>query len=546
MAKEVRQIKIESILGGHAPTTHFARPDQFRASLGIDPAQPINDSLSDVNGRVASGLLRPVAAGALSTVSTTLADAPLWIRSNPKTATYYVYDIDGSVYSIENTVNSITPVGDLNDGGTARGNGCEYYDNYMYFARSTTVARYGPLNGTAAFTDDYWAATLSKTALVDTSYPVVVTNKPLPNHVLHRHSDGRLYIADVVGNQGTIHYIQTTKTTVEGDTDNGSTYNALDLGYGLWPTAMETYGNNLVIALSERATNPGTYKSAKIAFWDTTSSSPNQIVWVEFPDNLITALKNINGVLYVGSGNPSGVGFRISRYVGGYTFEEVAYVETGTPPYQGAVDGDSTRLLFGSSTEVPVDAPAVYSYNLQKSGVGNGIFNVFRATGDSNATVTALIIDKFRGGDGNTARTPIVGWHTTTSGGSSGIDTADPTGYTDGSYNHVNQMWWSQLYRIGQPFKITKIRIPLAQPLATGMSIIPKIYIDSGAGSDTLTTIDSTNYGTSRQTVVIRPENLTGDNDFWLQLMWAGSVLCTVALPITIEYELLDVDSAYV
>jgi len=257
---------------------------------------------------------------------------------------------------------------------------------------------------------------------------------------------------------------------------------------------------------------------------------------------MITALKNINGVLYVASGNTSAGGFRVSRFIGGYSFEEVAYSETGAAPYPGAIDGEGTRVLFGSQSDVPTSAPSIYAYNLQKPGLSRGLFNVFRGTSDANATVSSLIIDKYRGGDGNSFRTPLVGWHTITAGGSSGIDTADTTL----DYSSANQIWWSQTYRIGQPFKITKLRMPLAQTLDTGMTVTPKIYIDSGAGSDTLTPITSASYGTGRQTIVQRPQNLVGDNDFWLEVKWAGASLCTFALPITIEYELLDVDSAYI
>jgi len=61
MDKETRTIRIESILGGHSPTTHFGGAGQFRASLGIDPAQPIDDA-DGVFSTIGSGLLRPAAA----------------------------------------------------------------------------------------------------------------------------------------------------------------------------------------------------------------------------------------------------------------------------------------------------------------------------------------------------------------------------------------------------------------------------------------------------------------------------------------------------
>ncbi len=70
---EIR-ITIDSILGGMAPSSHFSGESQFRASLGIDPAQPADDADSATT-TVASGLIRPVASEKFS--STTIQAAPL-------------------------------------------------------------------------------------------------------------------------------------------------------------------------------------------------------------------------------------------------------------------------------------------------------------------------------------------------------------------------------------------------------------------------------------------------------------------------------------
>src|SRR3990167_5167956 len=131
------QIKIESILGGMAPTTHFASSDQFRASLGIDPAQPQRDS-AGATTTIASGLIWPGASQKFS--GTTFASAPLWLRTNPKDALVYVLDANGSAYTVNAAFDTVTA---LADGGTLSsglGNGCEYYDNYIYFFKNTGVA----------------------------------------------------------------------------------------------------------------------------------------------------------------------------------------------------------------------------------------------------------------------------------------------------------------------------------------------------------------------------------------------------------------------
>lgn len=529
MANKTRQIQIQSILGGQSPTTHFATSDQFYLSLGIDPSKAIVDTIASNNG-FASGLLRPTPATEFG--SGVLQKSPYWIKSSPKEGDQglYVYDAQGSAYTTRKN-NTFTA---LSDGGAlsnSSGNGLAYYDNYMYFAKDTTIARYGPLNGTPAFNGDYWVTTLSKTALIDTQYPSNFTNGlEYPNHFLHRHSDGRLYIADVVGNKGTLHYIKTSKTTVEGDTNDGSTYIALQFGYGLWPTALESYGSDLVIALFENDyTGVDAQMPAKIGFWDTNSTNVNQIIWVEFPDSLITAIKNVNGVLYVISGDRGRLGFRVSRYVGGYSFQEVNSFEYGSIPFPGAVDGRANNLVFGSNTVVPETSPCVYSIGLPKEKLSDGLFNIMRGTSmDSSACATAIAFSNVSNSVPN--RSPILGW------GGTGIQGIDGQ---ISDYSNAPSVWQSQTYKIGQPFKITKIRIPLAQAMAANMIITPKVYVDESSSGTALTTINNTAYP-SKKNIVIRPQNLTGDHSFILELRWTGSALCTVGLPITIEYEVID------
>lgn len=526
-------IKIESILGGQSPTTHFSSSGQFRASLGIDPAQPTDD-LDSATSTIASGLLRPSASEKFS--GTTIGSAPLWIKTNPKDSNVYVYDSLGSAYTVNATLSTVTALSDTGALTNSIGNGLEYHDNYMLFAKNTTVARYGPLNGTPSFNEDYWVTTLGKTALVNTTYPTTFLNGlQLPNHVLHRHSDGVTYFADVVGNNGTIHKISTTKTTVEGDTDSTSVpsaYNALDLGYGLWPTSIESYGSDISIALFEGSNTGLRQKHAKIAFWDTTSASPNKITWVEFPDSLITAQKNVNGILYVVSGNYQARGFRVTRFMGGYSFEEVYYSETGEPCLQGAIDGVLNRVVFGSHTTVPESDGCVYASGLQKDVLGSGMFNIMRATGgDASTNVTAV---SFADATENGFYVPIIGWTKGSGTSNNGLDKQGTT------YSNAPSVFWSEMFRIGEKFKIKKIRIPFAQNIATNMTLIPKLYIDDGKTTATLTTINSTNYPNSEGYVFFKPESLSGNNNFWLELRWTGSAILTVNLPIIIEGETFD------
>lgn len=544
-------IRIESILGGHSSLSHFARVDQFLNSVGVDPAQPSADSTStDPLYSVGSGILRPVAATNIA--GSNISNIPRWFVSSPKgsnVAYIYIYDSAGSAYSMR----AISPnlgVTALSDGGSldnSSGNGCEYYNNYIYFAKNTTIARYGPLDTTASptFDGDYWSGTLGKTPLTNTTYPYAgILSSSLfkfSNHFMHRHSDGKLYFGDVVGNQGTLHIISTSKTTIEGDTDAGSTYSKLQFGYGLWPTCIESYGSDIVTALVEDETTETSsrrLKPAKIAFWDTTSQNFNNIIWVEFPDPIISAMKNIDGVLYVVSGGTAGLGIRLSRFVGGYTFEEVAYFEYAGLPLSGAIDGNSRRVMIGTNIKSPMTSPAVISYGLQKSEIGQSIFYTFGGSRSSSA-VTALMVKS-----GGTFRltSPVTGWSSgiTNNSSENGIDAQS----LSGGYDTSTSVWWSQIYKLGQPFKITKIRIPLAQSISGNMIVTPKIYTDEGNGTTyTLTTINNTN-DSGLFNIIRRSgssgETITGKHNFWLALEWTGADLCVVGLPITIEYELID------
>lgn len=532
MAKDVRQIKIESILGGHAPTTHFAGPDQFRSSLGIDPSQPIDDQ-DTAYSTVASGLLRPVPSEKFS--GTTIAAAPLWIVPNPKDASVYVYDARGSAYTINASVSSVTALSDGGNLSNALGNGMDYYDNYIYFARNTTIARYGPLNGAATFTGDYWVTGISQTALVHTTYPSTFKNSiSLPNHVLHRHSDGRLYIADVVDNKGTLHYVSTSKTTEEGDTNNSSTYSAVNFGYGLWPTDIESYGTDIAVALYEGNASGLRQRNAKLGFWDTTSTAFNKITWVEFPDQIITALKNVNGTLFTVSGNFNAQGFRVCKFVGGYTFQEVFYSETGEPCLPGAIDGALNRLLYGSHTTVPESDGCVYATGLAKTALSQGTFNIMRSTGGTSSTsVTAIALaDNVEFG----FYVPIIGWTQAGDGSTGASHGLDKQGAT---YSNAPPVWWSATSRIGTPFKITKIRFPLAQSVTTNMTVTPTVYLDNGERGVELAPIDTTNFN-GKRVAVYRPQGLQGESECFIQLRWTGSALCTVGLPITVEYEEIE------
>lgn len=541
-------IRIDSILGGQSPTTHFAAKDQFQASLGIDPSLPIYD-LTDGSYKRPTGLLKPT--GVYDVSSTTVTNAPMWMIANPKDKYIYVYGATGSIYTLDTLATTVAGLGDLNDvGGGAKGNGAAYYDNYVYFACETTIARYGPLNGTPSFTDDYWVTTLSKSAMTTTSYGQNGI-LPFPNHPMHRHSDGKLYIADVQNNQGVLHVISTRKTSVEGDTDDGSTASRLVFGYGLYPGVIESYDSRLVIAINEVNAVGGGYGGprAKLAFWDTTSTNFNSITWVEFPDRFISAMKNIDGILYILSGTGSNKGIRITQYVGGSSFRDIERIPDGFAPFAGGVDGDSTRLLIGSSCVLPEKAACVYSLGLD-AGLSKGLFNIGRAPGNaphSTETVTAVTLNPYS----TNFNAPIIAWN---NGGSTGSSNNGISmfGETYNSVSDNNNVWWSQRYKIGQPFDITRVRIPLYRQIHdSNVNISVAIFYDDGLTQQSLPNINSTNFpGSTFETgngkvANIKVDNglssggIRGQNNFWLELRWEGTSEQTISLPILIDFDIV-------
>lgn len=163
------QIRIDSILGGHSVSTHFAADDQFRSSLGIDPSLPITDSETDIYAIKPSGLIRPSPFSG-NLYASSFRNSPRWILSTPKIDDYFLYDAVGSFASNAGGFNfSWSSVSDGGSLSNSSGNGAAYYDNYIYLSKNTTVARYGPMNGTPAFDGDYWGTTLSKTQLTNTT-----------------------------------------------------------------------------------------------------------------------------------------------------------------------------------------------------------------------------------------------------------------------------------------------------------------------------------------------------------------------------------------
>lgn len=518
-------IRIDSVLGGETSFKYFSKNEgQFTKSLGIDP-----DMEATVGDNTASGFLVPVPSTKIS--SATITAEPLWQVTNPKDELVYVYDQSGKVYSVDLSTYTVTALNSGNALSSASGNGAAYYDNYIYFAKNADICRYGPLNGAVGFTENYWTSSLSLTAPTNTTYPAIkIGTSKVPNHPMHVHVDDKLYFGDVTsGNLGIVSYIKTSKASVEGDTNNGSTYNALDLGQGIWPTALESYGTDLVIAGFEGSVSSGRSvgKKAKLYFWDTIGSSFQKEV--ELPDPLCSALLNVNGILYAFTGNPGDSGVRVLRFIGGYTFEEVGYLEDSQPPFEGAVASVMGKVLFGGYSTSMGDFGCLYALGSKVSGVSTGLFTPMRATA-TTGTGTGVLSIAIPENTNLTDTQYFLGWR---DGTNFGIDRNATT--------YGNAKFISGTFRIGKPFVVEEVHIPLAQAVAANMNVIVKIVADQGSTSTTMGTINSTNYSGSERNIYLR-QTAYGKHDLYLDLRWtsASTSLLSIGLPITISGEYIE------
>jgi hypothetical protein len=96
------------------------------------------------------------------------------------------------------------------------------------------------------------------------------------------------------------------------------------------------------------------------------------------------------------------------------------------------------------------------------------------------------------------------------------------------------------MINIGKQFTIKEIRIPLGVTLASNMTLTVKIYVDDLSNSQTLTTINSTNF-TGRKVLFKNPEiTLEGHNNLMIEFKWTGTVQLPVLFPITITVELYE------
>ncbi len=521
-------LRIDDILGGHSPLYYQQGKNQYLASLGIDPDFPIADSTVE-GGIKASGVLRPVAYAKFSGANVN--GTPIAIITNPKNALVYVVLNTGRLISYSSSLASETLV------GTVAGNNAEgafYYNNYIYIlgtgASKDDVSRYGPLDGTPALVDNVWKGTTlgSLTALGNATYPSIRASGNLPKHWGFVHSNNKAYFLDYTAGVGYVHSIKTKKVTAEGDTNDGSAYNELDLPFGFIPTAIGSFNQDIVI--SGIQTTNGTLDQGKprLFFWDPT----NNVSWyrdMPIPDPIISAIFNNNGALYLWAGKfTTNGGYGLYQYIGGETIRTIKIFEEGHPPLAGAVDSIGDRIVWGSWITYPVDVACVWAYGSKLAGLSPAIHNIAIATSaNSPGVVTAL---KFAEQGSNALTKMILGWGDSLNNGLDKLSTTYQTHY------------FRKMFNIGLPFTIKKISLPLGAAVAANMTLTPSILIDDASTTfdntnSGLRIINNTNFPNSERRILQHPD-VNGNNNFIFQLKWSGTALLPVLLPILIDIEI--------
>lgn len=503
-------LTISSVIGGISPSYYAQTEGQYLGGFAIDPNSAVSDKIG--------GHISPTAYVAFSG-TTKVNSAPMWILTNPKNNLIYSYLANGKLISYSNVLGSETLVGTATSGA---GNGGAYYNNYIYLFTPTDASRYGPLNNSPSLTNTVWTgATLgSQTALANTSYL-----SGYPNHAAHEHF-GSLYFCDFKNGQGLIHRITTKKTTDEGDTNDNSAYNVLDLPFGFMPTDIESFGEDLIISAVQTTDNITKQGPSMLFLWNTIDPAPYRKIPMQ--DALVTAMLNNNGVIHI-FGGTAGVGAKHYSYKGGYSVTLEDSLPLGSAPAAGAVDAIGNRVIWPGITRAGyvTSAPAVMAKGYTDPQLPSTALNCIIQSGSSGATsITAL---KYIWQDSGLTPRIILG-----SNGS--IPALEQTG--SGGVNHSV---FAYLFNIGKPFTIRRIRIPLTTAVSSTTSIAARVYCDQPTNPTVydFSTINQANFDT-KWAVALSKDAVRGENHFIVQFTFNGTDGNALALPILIDIDTFD------
>ena len=519
------EVSITGVTGGLSSSPYLFSKGQFLNSVGIDPDSALTDNTNDF---LASGVLRPTAFADFT--STVVTATPKWITTNPKDTKIYALLDNGRFVSYDKDFTNETLIATAS---TCTGNGMAYYNNYIYVFRNTDVDRYGPLNNSPAYATGVWTgATLgSQTALTNTTYPTMRDSVVLPNHVAFVHSDNALYFCDFVNGQGILHKIKTSKVTDEGDTDDGSSYNVLDLPFGLMPTAITNVGTSLVVAAIQTSDTDLVQGSSRLFIWNAIASSFS--TEIPITDPIISAVHNANGFVYVFSGGLGDNGYRIGYIAGASTVKGIYTSTDGHSPLPGAVDASGDKFYWGTikkvmTTTSPEYYGVVMSANSKNPNLPLGIQTPAKASLTATSSNGCIASVKIVQQASLSIQKPIFGWKSASVYGADKITTTYSTA-----------IFHAPTIQVGRRFKIKRIRVNFGAAVAANMTLTAKIFLDNFTSSSlgSSRTINSANYANEELFVEWKDVDITGNNNFVLELRWSGTALLPVLMPIVIDVD---------
>lgn len=172
-----QQITIKSFEGGISNYDKRGPAGSFRFARNLDIYQDSN-------------YLTPTPK-AIKVSSTTVTNLPLWgVDGSPYDTNRYFYDLGGNLYKCT----SSDVFSNIRTVSGSQGQGLGILDDYLYYAGSKTLGRYGRLTGTPAFSDNFLAdgttdldqsqALTGNTYTTPTSISETATNRQsfTPNH----------------------------------------------------------------------------------------------------------------------------------------------------------------------------------------------------------------------------------------------------------------------------------------------------------------------------------------------------------------------------
>jgi hypothetical protein len=513
---KVVEIKIEDISKGWSPAEYLAGEGNYLNSIAIDPELPITDSKFKP-----SGVIRPTAYEKFS--GDNINNHPVSIVTTPKNALIYVLLSNGRFLSYDADYANETLIGTV----TGSAGHCAWYQaDYIYLLTDTDLSRYGPLSGTPSLSNTIWSSTFSLTALTSNTYPSLLGTGQYPKHWAWLHQDDKGYITDYKDGKGMLHFLKTAAT---GGTNDGSTYEALDLPQGFLPVSGCSFGEDVVAAAVQTTSSSVIQGSSALFFWDTVDTSFYRRLDVP---GIVTHVFNLNGILCWFAGSLSGKGgYSLYALLGERQYEPLVTVPEGFPPPAGAVEVVGSRVIWGSFLSEPENACVLLSYGSKDGRLAKGLHCVGRSTLTHTATdgmLTALKWVK----QGTISRPELI------MGGKN--QTSSEYYLEKISTTYQTSYFRSRIINLGQEFTVKYLKIPLGVAVGENMTIIPKVYLDNEASSAAFTTINNTNHSGKKKVRVYSQAAARGETNFFLELKFTGTALCPVLLPITIGLEIHD------